>query len=343
MQVITPENHVEFITAGKVADFKPPTATEATQNDAKPADSTNKPTTGATEAKADAKANDAKSSDTPRGTDGKFVKAGDTPADEAKTGVDDDDAKLTEKISRIIAKKHREMKEAQEFATGEGRRAIEAERRAEQLQREIDALKGTKSGGPNTDDASGSDPNEPKPGDFKTVGEYTRALVKYEAKKAGETGKANAEQSKQQEQANVIVGEFIKRQDDFKAATPDYEDVVGATDLVIPNIAMQYLIESDVGPQLGYYLAKNPDEVTRLQKLSPSRCLAELGKLETKLEKPAAPKTADAGAPKEVSKAPAPISPLAGKEASVTKDPKDMSFQELRAFRDQERRANAGR
>jgi hypothetical protein len=26
MQVITPENHVEFITTGKVADFKPPVA-----------------------------------------------------------------------------------------------------------------------------------------------------------------------------------------------------------------------------------------------------------------------------------------------------------------------------
>jgi phage I-like protein len=123
---------------------------------------------------------------------------------------DVEDAKLTEKITRIINKKHREMKEAQEFATGEGRRAIEAERRAEQLQREIDALKGKKSDGPNTDDASGSDPDEPKPGDFKTVGEYTRALVKYEAKKAGETGGNRPTQTKQQEQANEIVSEFSK-------------------------------------------------------------------------------------------------------------------------------------
>jgi hypothetical protein len=340
MQVITPENHVEFITTGKVAEFKPPVASEPAKADAKPADATTTSTTGAaTDAKADV---DTKSSDKPRDSDGKFVKAGDTPAD-AKSGADDDDAKLTEKISRIIAKKHREMREAQEFATGEGRRAIEAERRAEQLQREIDALKGKKSEGPNTDDAAGSDPDEPNPGDFKTVGEYTRALVKYEARKAGETGKANAEQSKQQERANEVVGEFVKRQEAFKAATPDYEDVVGGTELIIPNIAMQYLIESDVGPQLGYYLAKNPDEVTRLQKLSPSRCLAELGKLETKLEKPAAPPKVDAGATKEVSKAPAPIQPLEGKEAAVTKDPSQMNFQELRAFREAERRAKASR
>lgn len=336
MQVITPENHVEFITTGKVPEFKAPDAKEAAKTDVK-ADAGAAPKPDATKV-----ADGEKPKDEPkRDADGKFVKAGDT-ADGASSGVDDDDAKLTEKISRIISKKHREMKEAQEFATGEGRRAIEAERRAEQLQREIDALKGKKSEGPNTDDAAGNDPNEPKPGDFKTVGEYTRALVKYEAKKAGETGKANAEQSKQQEQANELVGAFTKRQDEFKAATPDYEDVVGGTDLIIPNIAMQYLIESDFGPQLGYHLAKNPDEAARLRTLSPSRCLAELGKMETKFVKPATEKVEQAKAG-EISKAPAPIKPLEGKEAAVTKDPSQMSFQELRAFRQQEARAKASR
>jgi hypothetical protein len=218
------------------------------------------------------------------------------------------------------------MREAQEFATGEGRRAIEAERRAEQLQREIDALKGKKSEGPNTDDASGSDPDEPKPGDFKTVGEYTRALVKYEAKKAGETGKAQADQSKQQERANEVVGEFVKRQDAFKAATPDYEDVVGGTELIIPNIAMQYLIESDVGPHSATTSRKTRMRSRGCKSSRRVGAVAELGKLETKLEKPAAPIKVDAGKPAEVSKAPAPISPLEGKEASVTKDPKPDEF-----------------
>jgi hypothetical protein len=343
MQVVTPENNVEFITTGKVAEFKPPTVADA-KADAKPdttASPKDKPTTGSVEATEKSK------SEPQRDADGKFVKAeaakaDDKPAGDAKNDADED-AKLTEKVTRLINKKHREMKEAQEFATGEGRRAIEAERRAEQLQREIDALKGKKAGGPDSDDAIGSDPDEPKPGAFKTVGEYTRALVKYEAKKAGETGKAQAEQSKQQEQANQVIGEFVKRQEAFKESTPDYEDVVSGTDLVIPNVAMQYLIESDVGPQLGYYLAKNPGEVTRLQKLSPARCVAELGKLETKLEKPAAPNKADAAPAKEVSKAPAPIRPLEGKEATVTKDPRDMNFQELRAYREAERRAKASR
>jgi hypothetical protein len=336
MQVITPENHVEFITTGKVPEFKAPDAKEPAKTDAKPAEPGVSPETkvdDGTKAK----------SEPQRDADGKFIKAGEKPAGDAEAEADAD-AKLTEKIQKLINKKHRQMKEAEEFATGEGRRAIEAERRAEQLQREIDVLRGKKSGGPNTDADGGSDPSEPKPGDFKTVGEYTRALIKYEAKKAGETGKANAEQSRQQEHANELVSAFAKRQDEFRAITPDYDEVIGNSEVVLPNIAMQYLIESEVGPQLGYYLDKHPDDVARLQKLSPSRCIAELGKLETKLEKPAAPAKVDAGAAKEVSKAPAPISPLDGSNAAaVQKDPKDMTFQELRAFREAERRAKASR
>jgi hypothetical protein len=341
MQVITPENHVEFITTGKVAEFKPPVAGEAAKPEVKPDVKTASTTGAAPDAKADGSD---KSKDEPkRDADGKFIKAGDTPADVAKVDADDD-VKLTERITRLINKKHREMKEAQEFATGEGRRAIEAERRAEQLQREIDALKGKKADGPATGGEDGEDPNEPKMSAFKTVGDYARALIEYKAEKAAKTGEAKADQTKQQEHANQVVGEFVKRQDDFRKATPDYDDVIGDTDLVLHNVGMQYLIESDVGPQLGYHLAKNPDEVTRLNKLSPTRLLAELGKLETKLEKPAAPKTADAGATKEVSKAPAPISPLDGSNAAaVHKDPKDMTFQELRAFRQQEARAKAAR
>jgi hypothetical protein len=338
MQVVTPDNLVEFVSTGKVADFKPPDSSDAPKPGDKPEATT--PTAGAaTETKVD---DAAKPKDEPkRDADGKFVKAGDEPAADVES---DEDAKLTEKIKRIIGKKHRAQREAEEFATTEGRRAIAAEQRAEALQRQIDALQGQKSGGPKAGEGEGSDPDEPKPADFKTVGEYTRALVKYEAKKAGETGRKNAEQSRQQSQANEVIGAFVERQEAFKKATPDYESVLTEADFEVPPLAQQYLIESEMGPQLAYHLAKNPDEVTRLHKLSPSRQLAELGKLEARLESksPPAPAAAANGAGK-VSKAPAPIQPLEGKEATVTKDPSQMSLQELRAFREQERRAKAGR
>lgn len=337
-QVVDSNNLLEVTRTGVVPEFKPP---EAPKPDAKPTDQINQ---GATDAKVtepgaapDKAAGDQDAK--PRGEDGKFVKADEkadakaTADDAKKPDADDDDVKLTRKIERIIAKKHRAQKEAEEFGATEARRAIQAEQRAADLQRQIDELRGTKS------DGAKPEGDEPKPEDFKTVGEYTRALVKYEAQQAGRKSAEHAEVSRQQANANQVIAGFVERQEAFKKATPDYEEVLESADFEVPPITQQYLVESELGPQLAYHLAKNPDVVTSLRKLSPARQLAELGKLETKFEvKPAAP-TSAATATNGVSKAPAPIQPLEAKSAPVNKDPKDMSFQELRAFRDAERRA----
>lgn len=338
MQVVTSENLAEFVTTGKVADFVPPkpdAKTEAIAADVKPEV---KP-----DAAIDAKASEKPSDEKARDETGKFVKADEKAAETkgATSATDDadEDAKLTEKIQRIIGKKHRAMREAEEFGAEEGRRAIEAERRADALQRQIDELQGKKSEGPKSGD--GVDPDEPKQADFKTVGDYTRALVKYTAEKAGKNARQHAEQSRQQEHANTVIDAFVERQDAFKAATPDYEEVLESADIVVPPLVQQCLVESEVGPQLAYYFAKNPEEITRLKKLPPSRQATEFGKLETKFEKKEAAPVATART--EISKAPAPIQALEAKSAPVTnKDPKDMSFQELRAHRMAER-ASKGR
>jgi len=332
-QVLNSENLIESITTGKVPEFKPPTAAapEAPKPEVKPTDSpvaTPAVTTAA----------ETKTVETPpRGEDGKFVKADQTAdaaakaADDGKKADADDDVVLTKKIERLINKKHRAMIEAEEFATGEARRAIAAEQRAADLQRQIDELRGTKSGS----ETRGAGPagDEPKPEDFNTVGEYTRALVKYEAKQAGKSAAQNAEVSRQQAQANEVIGQFVERQKSFKKATPDYEEALEAADFEIPNIAQQYLVESEFGPQLAYHLAKNPDVAASLRKLSPARVIAQLGKLETQFEKPVEPAKSAAPAANGVSKAPAPIQPLEAKSTPVQKDPSQMNFQELRAYR----------
>lgn len=330
--VVTNENLVDLAQGKQIPEFKPPESTEI-KAEVKVDAALNEPAkTEPTDAKVEAD-----KTAQPRGEDGKFAKAEDKPSSElkaeAKVDDPDDDVKLTRKIEKLINKKHRAMKEAEEFGASEARRAIAAEQRAEALQREIDALKGTKSDGAST--AKG----EPKPEDFKTVGEYTRALVKYEAEQAGKKGQQNAVQERQQAHANQIISEFGKRQADFMKATPDYEEVLSDCDVDVPPLAQQYLVESEFGPQLAYHLAKNPDDITRLQKLSPARQLAELGKLEARFEKPAdAPNKAAAGSQNGVSRAPAPIQPLEAKTTPVVKDPSQMSFQELRAHREAERR-----
>ncbi len=348
VQVVNAENLAQLATTGSVPEFKAP---EAAKPDAKPDQAANvnadasKPNGDAKPDGGAAKA-DAGKDEPARDANGQFVKADDAKKDDAAKADksdDDDDAELPERVRKQIGKKHRRMMEAEEFARERDQAADRERVRADAAERELQRLRGGKSDGPKAGEGDSVDPEEPKQADFKTVGEYSRALIKYEAKKAAEAGRRQHTQRQQQEQANALTSAFAQRQDEFRKANPDYDKIVGAADIETTPAMMQYLIESEVGPALTLHLANNPEEISRLRKLSPSRQMAELGKLEIKLEKPAAPAKADAGPSKEISKAPAPIAMLEGKTTPVQKDPSQMSVSELREFRRQEALAKAGR
>lgn len=365
-QVVTNENMMELITTGKVAPFKPPEAAKPDGDKAAGTDPGAKPdAVSAKSSNGEAKAGSVQ----PRDAGGKFRSPSgeQSPSEQSKDGpaapqpaVDDekdpDGEGLTEHARRVIAKKHRRQKEAEEFARERDADAAAERARADALERQLNELRGgkAKSGdGPAAGDGK-DDESEPKPEDFKTVGEYTRALTKYLVdKKATEAGEANARQSaadRAKAQAEETTTAFVKRQSEFMKATPDYEEVVGESELDVPSAGMQYIVESEMGPHLAYHLAKNPDVVERLSKLSPARCVAELGKLEARLEEAAKGKPNGEAKPngetreqptRQVSRAPAPIQPLNGGDAAtpVHKDPSQMTFQELRAFRIAERAA----
>lgn len=331
VQVVTNENIQQLIQTRQVPEFKAPEAKTEPAKTSEPAVAT------------DTTAKEQPNAEPQRGPDGKFVKteeksepakADDTAAKAAES--DDDDPALTEKIRKLIAKKHRAMKEAEEFGRDEARRALAAEARADALEREIQALKSTKSGeGPAT--AKGDD--EPKPEDFKTVGEYAKALTKWEVAQAKKAD--GAEKAKQTQQQNIVAAteRLAERVAEFAKATPDYAEVMKEADWEVPPHVQAYFVDSENPGQLGYYLAKNPDEYDRIAKLSPIRAFAELGKLEDKLTAKAAPAQAAAPATTQVSRAPAPITPLEGKSTTVAKDPSQMTFAELRAHRQAERAA----
>ncbi len=304
MQVVTSENIQQLIDTRKVDEFKPPEKTEAKTEDK-------------TEVKAD---------DKPRGEDGKFIKdESEVKADKldkAVTAVDEDeeDKDLPERVRKQIGKKHRLMKEAEEFGKEAYLARLAAEKRAEAAEQRLKQLESgnTKSKGD----------GEPDPKDFKTNAEYIDAMVEYKfEKKERETAQKRYEESQQKLQA-----EFIDRLNVARKEIPDYDEVVGEAEIdVVPHIA-SYISESELGPKLGYHFAKHPEELERIQKLSPIKGIAELGKLELKLEKKPEAK-ADEAKPVNVSKAPSPISTVdAASKTVVTKDPAKMTLQELRDF-----------
>ncbi len=327
MQVVTSENFQTLIEKGSVPEFKAPDA----KAEAAPA----------SEQKAAAPATDDKTIETERDPiTGQFVKKEvkeDSPAttdkveakaEKSAVDEDDDDKDLPERVRRQIGKKHRAMKEAEETARQWWADKTAAEERAEKAERELAALKN-----PQKSNVKG----EPKAEDYKTNAEYIDAMVewRFEQKEAQEQQKrVEAAQAKAQ-------AEFIDRLNAVRKEIPDFDEVTGEADIdVAPHVA-SYIAESELGPKLGYYFAKNPDELSRIQKLSPIRGIAELGKLEASLDKKPEPK--EVKAEPVVSKAPAPITPIdASKKAVVQKDPANMTFQELREYERQKTAAKRG-
>lgn len=303
MQVVTSENIQQLHSTGKVDEYKAPDAKTEVKTEVK------------TDVKADEK---------PRGEDGKFVKdESEVKTDKAVTAVDDEDAEdkdLPERVRKQIGKKHRAMKEAEEFARQLYGDKTAAEKRAEAAELRLKQLE---SGGEKAK-VSG----EPDPKDFKTNAEYIDAMVEYKFEK-----KEQAEAQKRYEAGQQkLQAEFVDRLNSARKELPDFDEVVGDADIdVVPHIA-SYIAESELGPKLGYHFAKNPDDLERIQKLSPIRAIAELGKLELKLEKKPEVK-ADEAKTVALSKAPSPITTVAGDAKTVVnKDPAKMSLQELREY-----------
>lgn len=131
------------------------------------------------------------------------------------------------------------------------------------------------------------------------------------------------------------VQTYNSRADEFKKSNPDFVQILKETDDVpCATEVHQICLESEVGPAIAYHLAKNLDELERINSLPAHRRLIELGKLEDKLISKAT-KT-----PKETKQAPKPITQTVGKAPTSVgeKSIYEMTPQELMQHRNKTNR-----
>ena len=169
--------------------------------------------------------------------------------------------------------------------------------------------------------------DKPKFSDYNDLEAYTEAVTDWKVQRA-------LAQVQQQSQVQSLAQTYEQRLAQYKAEVPDFDEVM--TDFVedygdmnVPEI-VQVAMESNVGPQLAYYLAKNTDEVERIAKLPSHRRLVELGKLEDRLSQPKTQKPVVEPA-KKVSAAPAPVKPVRGTgkvESSTDLSDPNLSYSE---------------
>jgi hypothetical protein len=257
---------------------------------------------------------------------------------------------LSAKMLKAIGKKHREMKEAEEFAAAQYSERKLAEQRADQLQAALDAAKGKPA-------EKAEEVAKPDRQNFGTETEYVEALTDWKVDQA--LAKHAAEQAKQAQERSFAEMEATAKQriQDAIKLVPDFKEVTGSSDEIIPPAVAGYMQESEMFAELGYHLAKHPELVVSLSKLKPALQLVQIGKIESTLqpfskEEPKDGATPSKAVPEAIkasettgltpSKArnTAPvIQPLSTVGAAVEKDPVDMNIRET--ISDWQKRNNA--
>lgn len=139
---------------------------------------------------------------------------------------------------------------------------------------------------------------EPKREEFRDDEAFTEAQVRHLAeRKAQEI----LEQRSKAEQTERLREQYDERVEKARERYADFVAVVENPLLTINEAMAEFIMDSEHGPDVGYYLGKNPDKAAQIAQLSPVRAARELSRIEAEIaSKPKA----------SPSKAPDPITPV---------------------------------
>lgn len=160
---------------------------------------------------------------------------------------------------------------------------------------------------------------KPTQRDDETYAEYYERLADWKLDE-----REKAKELKQREAS--LKTEFADKQkqyatkaDEFKATTPDFDDVINSYDGPLTAPMQQALLDSDLGPQIAYYVAQHPEEGEAMAQMGVLALNKAIGRIEARLESSTVD-TAPKPTPK-VSKAPPPIDPVGKSAVTSSYDP----------------------
>jgi hypothetical protein len=179
---------------------------------------------------------------------------------------------------------------------------------ADSLRRQLDAIKPIPAG------------NESDHPDQASFIKATIAEATVQAQKA-----ALEQQARQLENAAVQSRNraYDARVQEFQDKAPDYHQVTGNPNLQITPLMADAIRTSETGPQVAYYLGKNPIEASRIASLTPLEQATAIGALSARVSVPE----------KRVSSAPAPVKTVTGSTVKASPELGDMSYEDYRRTR----------
>lgn len=172
---------------------------------------------------------------------------------------------------------------------------------------------------------------KPKIDDFDSQADYLEALTDWKVEQKVKEREQEAKKASIKTEYESRVSKFQSQIADFAKTTDDYADVIeDVSDVMITPGLQEAILESENGPEILYNLAKNRDELMRINKLSLVAQAKEIGKLEARLAKTEEKKPEL----KTKTAAPPPPKPVGTKSpGKVVKDPSEMSGDEYIAWK----------
>lgn len=241
----------------------------------------------------------------------------DTPAPEATAGTDE--AEILDDGDESAADTEAEPKKP---ARGVQKRLDELTRRIHEERREKDRLLALLERGSPAQQQQHRPPQAqsgpPREEDFASYEQFEEARIAHAVEMRLQTARELESQER-------VARSFEERVTKVRDRLPDYDLYVGDPNLTITPLMAAVIRESEVGPEVAYYLGKNRSEAQRIADLPPHRQAAELGRLEAKLSAPPPPSN------KPIP--PAPPQTVSGLAAGLSKAPEEMNMDEYKAWR----------
>jgi hypothetical protein len=237
---------------------------------------------------------------------------------EAQTAEGDDPPPEDNKPSAAKARRERQKAHFSRLETERAaaeQRARDAEDRVARLQATAQRI------------ARPTDAEFPDPIDFaaaQAVWRMSQAQSEQMAEQIGsevQEARSQAEQIEAQRKQAVNVA-WRESVEEAKSRYADFEAV--AYHAPISDGVAAMIAESDVGPDVAYYLGKNPAIAKQISEAHPLEAARALGRIEATVTQSRA---------KPATSAPPPITPIKGGSVA-TKDPAKMSFAEFKAYRE---------
>jgi hypothetical protein len=197
----------------------------------------------------------------------------------------------------------------------------DGERRKNQdLEARLAALEGTRPQAP-----TGAAPAKPTVDQFETYEEFAEALAGWITdQRMRQFAQVQSEMFRQNQQTAAEQA-FQQRRAEFVKAHPDYDEVVGASDVTLADHVADLIRHEPDGPALAYHFAQHPDEAARISSMPPGPAWYALGRLAERLATPQKTGAVASALRPAVPRAPAPLTPV-GSSGHRSSDPSELEF-----------------